>query len=174
MVSERQVGSVCYLPTSQCSARPLEWQNERMSRVESKQVMKSGDEQFLLTTDGQNEWIHSWQVWISLIYPQLERRGVHRRSLRSVSFRTFIFALNIIMGGSGAFAAFSGTITSNVISSDPFVIEWEICSSGAKGGDAASGDKPMDGSSASGAIERCCHFLLSLIATLYAIWCSIM
>ena len=81
---------------------------------------------------------------------------------------------NIIMGGSGAFAAFSGTITSNVISSEPFVIDLEICSSGAKGGDAASGDKPMDGSSASGGIERCCHFLLSLIATVYAIWCSIM
>ena len=77
---------------------------------------------------------------------------------------------NIIIGGSGAFAAFSGTITSNVISSDPFVIQWEICPPGAKGGDAASRDEPMDGSSASGVIERYYHFLLSLVATVYAIW----
>ena len=81
---------------------------------------------------------------------------------------------NIIMGGSGAFAAFSGTITSNVISSNPFIIEWEICPKGAKGGDAASGDEPTDASSAYGIIERCCYSLgVSLVATVYAICCSV-
>ena len=35
---------------------------------------------------------------------------------------------NIIMAGSGKFAGAKGTVTANVISSDPFVIEWNICS----------------------------------------------
>jgi len=79
---------------------------------------------------------------------------------------------NIIMGGSGSFAGFSGTIESNVISGDPFVIEWEICPPGAKGGeDAASKDASSASSFINGSGR---HFPAVLVAAVPTICFSML
>jgi len=76
---------------------------------------------------------------------------------------------NVIMGGSGLFSGFSGTITSNVISSDPFLIEWEICQPDATGGEAI----PTDEASSSDVTKKQGSiFLVSLVAAgyMFGIW----
>jgi hypothetical protein len=70
---------------------------------------------------------------------------------------------NVIMGGSGLFSGFSGTITSNVISGEPFVIEWEICPPGATGGEAI----PMDEASSSDVTKKPGIILVSVAAAGY-------
>lgn len=67
------------------------------------------------------------------------------------------------------FSGFSGTITSNVISSDPFLIEWEICQPDATGGEAI----PTDEASSSDVTKKQGSiFLVSLVAAgyMFGIW----